>query len=418
MSIENTGKKFKVTGKLVTTVLFLLVIYLLFWGMLQSHADISDAFQTGFKGNTDGTAKAISAGLTSAESAMNKSIWKREQFIDVHGLFQRLLGKQLIEEKQVRYYVYKMENGQLTYAYPNYNINWILKQFTQLKETCDEIGTDLLYIQWPYKVDKYNNLLPHGMDDYANKNADKLVRGLEQRGIDTLDYREVLHASEQEYSSMFFQTDHHWTTETAFEAYTYLLSYLNENYGLMYDPMLLDKNNYTFTTLPDSFIGSLANRTGKWYGGIDDFTYVCPNFETDFVWEKYNKAEKKLLTRKGSFEETLFFQSVVADADKAKAYRDNCYFNGNPALVKIKNNLVSTGKILYVCDSYSKPIVSLLSLAVNQIEFMDLRDFSQIDLVDYLRKNEFDQLIVAYSPSALKTSTASQFYVFGPSTAK
>lgn len=192
-----------------------------------------------------------------------------------------------------------------------------------------------------------------------------------------------------------------------------MLNYLSENYGYEYDPIIADKNNFVFENVKNCFIGSQANRTGRFYGGVDDFTYVYPAFETDFVWEKYSKSLKKRLTRKGDFKDTLFFEEVKADPDTAKPYRDNCYFNGNPSLVRITNHNAEKGKILFVCDSFSKPVVSFLSLAVHHLEFMDLRDFTKISLVDYIQENDFEMVIVAYNVSAMKKST-SEFFQFGP----
>jgi len=405
-------KKFHVTGRMITALIFVIAIYVMLFLMIKSNRDIADAFKESYTENSGNVLDKTAAGITSAESTINKSIVGRSTLIDVHGLLQVMLGRKEVEERRVYYYVYKMDNGQLTYAYSTYGTNWIVNQFKGLKAECDAQGAKLLYVQWPFKVDKYNNLLPHGKEDLTNKNADRLLAGLEKNKIAALDYREVLHekyGSGEPYASLFFDTDHHWRTETAFEAYAYLLNYLKENYGYEYDPKIVDKNNFVFEEVKDCFVGSLANRTGKLYGGIDDFTYVYPLFETDYVWEKYGKGMSKLLTRKGSFNETLFFETVKEDPDIAKPYRDNCYFNGNPALVHITNNKVEKGKILFVCDSFSKPIVSFLSLAVNHIEFMDLRDFSQIDLVDYIKDRDFEMVIVAYSASAIKPSTAGFF---------
>lgn len=410
------GKNSKMpTGKVITAVIFLVAIYGMLFGMVKNHKEIGDAFRESYRESSGNVLDKAAAGISSAETTVNKVVVGKKKLIDVFGLFQVMLCRKEVEAGSKENYVYKMDNGQLTFAYPTYKITGIIEQFNGLKKVCDELGTELLYVQWPFKVDKYNNLLPHRKEDDANKNADRLLAGLRQNQIATLDYREVLHerhGSGEAYSSLFFNTDHHWKTETAFEAYTDLVKYLGANYGYEYNPMIVDKNNFIFECVEDCFTGSQANRTGRFYGGVDDFTYVYPAFETDFVWEKYGKTLKKLLTRKGSFRETLFFETVKEDPDIAKPYRDNCYFNGNPALVRITNNNVEKGKILFVCDSYSKPVVSFLSLAIHHLEFMDLRDFTKISLVDYIREQGFEMVIVAYNVSATKKSTAG-FFKFG-----
>lgn len=415
---KKRGRKkrpFPVTGKTITAIVFLAALYAMLFGMVKKQNEIGDAFRKSYKEAEGNTLDKTAAGIASVETAINKSVVGKRKLIDIFGLFQVVLGRKEVEAGSKENYVYKMDNGQLTFAYPAFDVTQAVAQLKGLKTACDAQGTQLLYVQWPFKIDKYNNLLPHGKTDYANQNADRLLAGLKENQVAALDYREVLHeryGSGEAYSSLFFNTDHHWKTETAFEAYTDLLDYLNKNYGYGYDPRITDRDNFVFEHVEQCFTGSQANRTGKFYGGVDDFTYIYPAFETDYVWEKYGKTLKKLLKREGSFNETLFFEAVKEEPDIAKPYRDNCYFNGNPALVKITNNQVEKGRILFVCDSYSKPVVSFLSLAVHHLEFMDLRDFTKIRLVDYIEDQGFDMVIVAYNVSATKRSTK-DFFRFG-----
>lgn len=404
-------QKPKNRASFVTAFVFLAVIYVLFLGMIFNHSAIGAAFSKQWQ-KQGKNITALDDALKAAESKMNQSILGRTTWINVHGLFQKVLNRRWIGESKSYNDVYKMDNGQLTYAYPDYNVSGAAKQYKKLYEYCRQQGTALLYVQWPYKVNKYDNQLPHNMEDYSNQNCDKFLSKLAEFGADTLDYREVLHASGQEYASLFFDTDHHWKTETAFDAYRYLLTFFQESYGFSFDERLLSKENYSFVTLPQSFIGSLANRSGIWYAGVDDFTYIVPTFDTNFIWEKYAPSGKKLASRKGSFDKTVLFENALTQPEQAKPYRDNCYFNGNPALAKISNQNVENGRILCVVDSYSKPVAALLSLAFHQLDFMDLRDFTKLSLIEYLEENEYDYILVAYSAAAFKKTTAAKFFNF------
>lgn len=347
-----------------------------------------------------------------AGTLISGDIAAKSVFINIHGVFQNVLGKSVVNDSKSQYDVYKMTNGQLTYAYPKYDTDPIVEQFKLLKDACDKEDIPLLYIQWPYKVDKYNNQLPHGMEDYGNLNADSLLEGLELAGIDTLDYREVVRDLDAEYSSLFFNTDHHWTTDTAFDAYIYLLSYLKENYGLDYDEMLVDKSNYTRVEMPASFIGSQANRTGRLYAGIDDFSYIYPNFDTDFRRRRYNSDREIILKKNGSFEKALLVSSIISNPETAMTYRDSCYFGAHAPLTRVRNNKVDDGSILIVGDSFCKPVSAFLSLSVDSLRYMYLEDYNSSSLIDFIQGKDIDVLIVAYNPSAIKKESASDLFVF------
>lgn len=182
------NKKFsKEKGRILTVAVFLIAIYGVLFGMAAKKKDIVDAFWASYKETSGNPLDKTAAGISSAETAINKSIIAKKKLIDVYGLFQVMLCRKEIEAGSKESYVYKMDNGQLTFAYPSYKTSGIIKQFVGLQQVCDAQGTKLLYVQWPFKVDKYNNLLPHGKEDYANKNADSLIAGLCENGIATLD---------------------------------------------------------------------------------------------------------------------------------------------------------------------------------------------------------------------------------------
>lgn len=406
-------KKKKLPEGFATAVVFLAVIYILLLSAVIHHKSLGSAYSKEKEHSKKQGIAKITDGFEAFEYELDQNLPFRMSLINTHGLIQRLLGHDWISETRVYNDVYKMKNGQLTYAYPKFDVSWAAEQYQGLLSYCREVKTQLLYVQWPYKVNKYDNQLPHNMKDYSNLNCDEFLEKLKEMNADFLDYREVLHESEENYADLFFNTDHHWKMETAFEAYCYLLNFLKRSYGVAFDEKLVDKENYTFQTLPNSFIGSLANRSGTWYAGIDDFTYIYPNFETKFIWEKYDRFETKLMTRRGSFEKTLLFKKSLKNPNKAKPYRDNCYFNGNPALAKIQNEMIEDGKLLCVVDSYSKPVVSFLSLAFHQVDFIDLRDFTKIPLFDYLKENQYDFILVAYSAAAFKKTTCFDFFDFG-----
>lgn len=403
------NNKFKFNRYTVTAILFIGMLFFYFAGMLVNYKTVKSTIKSSMSSVTSddssSTIDIVKSFISGTEAALNDAVYDKMTLINTNGLFNRIIQKKMINDVVSYNTVYKLNNGQLTYHYPEFGVNIAHKNMAKLKEYLDTVGTELLYVQAPYKVDKYDNQLPHKLPDYPNANADKFLAGLDKLGINYIDFRKVIHDNNFVYEDLFFNTDHHWTTETGFWAYTYLMDYMGDNYGVNYDARNVDKSNFTFTTLEDSFIGSLANRTGTWYAGIDDFTYIYPNFDTSFSWTKYYKMGTKGPTRVGSFEETILFKERVQDLGVPVAYRDNCYFNGNPAIAKITNDNVEDGRVLVVQDSFGKPVSAFLSLNFHQVDVMDLRDYKEMNLIDYLKENEYDYVIVLYNPSVFKQST-------------
>ncbi|WP_066715613.1 DHHW family protein [Clostridium sp. Marseille-P299] len=390
----------------ITSILFLIIIFFYLIGMIINSDSVKSSIKTSIeKVESESSADILKAFVNGTDSAFNNAVFDKITLLNANGLFNRILQKKMVTDVVEHNNVYKLDNGQLTYLYDNWGMSLAHKNMRKLNEYLSSVGTKLLYVQAPYKVDKYDNQLPHGRVDYPNLNTDKFLAGLDKLGIDYIDFREVIHDSNFTYEDLFFNTDHHWTTQTGFWAYTYLMNYMGENYGVKYDERNVKEENFNFVTLKDSFVGSLANRVGYWYAGIDDFTYIYPKFDTSYTWERYFKYGSLDITRTGAFEDTVLFKERVVETKEPQAYRDNCYFNGNPALARITNNDVKDGRVLVIQDSFGKPVSSFLSLNFHQVDVLDLRDYRKMYLLDYVKENQYDYVIFIYNPSVFKRST-------------
>lgn len=396
--------KSKMNRYTVTAFLFILLIYFYFLGMVIQMNNIKSSVHSSMvelleEENQD-PAKLLDTFFNECDSAFIDHVYDDFTLININGFFQRVIQKKIINDIDDNHTVYQLSNGQLTYYYPTFGVNVAHKNIKVLNEYLNSVGTELLYVQAPLKINKYENQLPYGLADFPNQNADSFLKGLDKLNIDYVDFREVIHDTFSNYEELFFDTDHHWKTETGFWAYTYLMDYMENNYAINYDKKNGNTNNFSFVTWKDSFIGSLGNRAGTWYAGVDDFTFIYPNFDTSFTYIKYyDYGIEKEYTRVGPFTDTILFKERMEHAEEALVYRDNCYFNGNPALVKITNDNVSKGKLLVVQDSYGKSVTPFLALNFHQTDVLDLRDFKGMTLLDYVKENHYDYVMIIYSPS-------------------
>ena len=167
-------------------------------------------------------------GLTidNIEIIMKDKALFRKGLIDING-FQKVMGKSVVEDVNINNTVYKMDNGQLTFNYPECKEQEILMYIDNIKALYDEVaakGVQLIYIQAPFKNNKFDNKLPYGLNDTTNLNADRFIDSLKKNNIPYIDLRDVIKQKGFNYSNLFYNTDHHWKTETAFWAYQYVIS--------------------------------------------------------------------------------------------------------------------------------------------------------------------------------------------------
>ena len=364
------------------------------------------------------SATKIKAGISKMEDFLIDNVWHHQDYVNLNGLFLRMIDKNIMEDVDSTYHVYKMENEQLTFNYEEMDVRSAVDHLGSLQKYCEENGIQLLYIQIPYKVDKYNNELPDGYVDGANKSADMFLEQISELGVESVDYRDVLTQTEEDYSAQFFDGDHHWKTETAFKAYQYLIRYMRRKNWITTDARALNAQNFDFQTYKDSFIGSQLLRTGDWYtdNGADDFTVIIPKFdaETDFRREIYKKNGKLKTCHEGTFTEAIMALNAISDMSGAKTGRDSVYLGHNPSLDIIYNNqgISDNGELLFLEDSFGRPISAFCALQFPIVHIADLRYF-KIPIEDYLKEHPGIRcVVVAYAASDFKPSTYEDFFRF------
>lgn len=342
-------------------------------------------------------------GLTidNIEIIMKDKALFRKGLIDINGFFQKVMGKSVVEDVNINNTVYKMDNGQLTFNYPECKEQEILMYIDNIKALYDEVaakGVQLIYIQAPFKNNKFDNKLPYGLNDTTNLNADRFIDSLKKNNIPYIDLRDVIKQKGFNYSNLFYNTDHHWKTETAFWAYQYVIEYLNQNFGLNYNKEMAEVSNFKKLTLKKSFLGSQANRTGRFYAGVDDFTLITPEFETNYSFKMFDGSLGLITSKTGSFEEALISKRHLSEPNKVKTIRDCSYFDINPPLAQISNHNVDDGEILIVEDSFGRPFSAFMSLQFNKTDILDLRHYKIQSLTEFIKSSEYDYIFFLYNP--------------------
>lgn len=302
-------------------------------------------------------------------------------FINLNGLMRSLMGQHEMNG------VVKLNNGYLLTTH-SYETDEALRDKANALKNLDlylkQKKIPMLFGLCPYTSSKYDPQLPIGISDYGNDNADRFMKIIEDQGISNLDFREVIQKDGLDQYSMMFRTDHHWTTEAGFYAYTKLLLWIEENTGAEIDEKVTDFSNYTLTTYKNWHLGSRGQRTGIYYAGIDDFTLITPNFDTCI--SDGNKD--------GNFNELLINYAPLKNKEYTSRYTYDHVMDssiGNYTNINAKNSM----KLLIVTDSFGKAVNPYLILSFKEVR--TIHNGSSQDLTkEYIEKYDPDAVILLY----------------------
>ena len=388
------------TGKILIAAFFLMTIFL--FGSttaLKARGDIIDAVR-------DNSLSEIPAAI---DTAMTENFKSRNNWININGLFQRLAGVTIVRDAG-DIDVYKMSNGQLTYAYPDNDMEYAAEEIIGLDRFVRDRGMEFMYVQLPCKA-YTDELMPPGTHTYGYADADELITSLNAGNVPVLDMRAEIDAAGFSIPELFFNTDHHWKPSTALWAAGVTAARLAGTVeGYVFDPEIYDQENYEKTEYKDWFLGSLGRRTGRFFGGIEDFETLIPRFDTDFHLYTQSQTDGNEREKDGPFADSLM---ALGYLDEKDLFSDMTYFTymGNEYRLSTVTNRKAPNdrKILMLRDSFSCTLLPYLALSAGEITAIDMRYYSDLKLKEYIADNDFDAVIIAYNPSMFREDGAFDF---------
>lgn len=170
--------------------------------------------------------------------------------------------------------------------------------------------------------------------------------------------------------SLFYRTDHHWTSAGAWHGYAALMEAMGEPFEPLGTP----------ETVSDDFYGTLYSSSGvHWLAPDTIERYVSGEGVTV---ENFEKGETH----------GLYVDSFLGEKDKYASF-----LGGNTPLYIIRNPEAASGeKLLVVRDSYSDAMAPFLSQYFAEIHLVDLR-YYRTSVAEYARENGMDRIFVCYS---------------------
>jgi hypothetical protein len=332
--------------------------------------------------------------ISGVEQGINENLLGRMGFVETYAYIQVLLGK----EESSNFLRAKGINGQWYFVdfYPQNTA--ITQNFARrikaLQNYVEPLGTKVLYINPPnphiQNFSKVSSGLP--ILNYAYL-QDALLYHLQNYGVDRIDLRTTLPRHEIPYDKWFFKTDHHWTSELAFAAFTDIVNYMDEKYSSNLDPDDYYKNpeNYGTVTYPQSFLGSYGNHTGAAHSDFDDFTAMYPLFSGKYKVSSYDGKHSE-----GSIVGSIYYPSQLRISDIYANGMYAYYLQGTKAHKKIENDLApEKPKLLIIGDSFLLPIASFLAPMFKQIDYVWPLDINgSIDIEQFIKDGTFDYIMI------------------------
>lgn len=312
------------------------------------------------------------AALSSIETKYTSSFAGKTNYVDINGLFARLVDKKEMNGvvRLNNGYLVAGDNGIASYNDSITRINDIVNT----KEYLDLYQIPFVYVQTPHTLaDDYSSELPLGYETHINGNTNRLLEGLEENRINFIDLRDAWDVDEVDHYKMFLPTDHHWTFDAAFLSHQYLVNYINDELNIpTINKNFFNIENYIKTKYNNIFSGSYGNKTGILYAGVSDLNIIIPKFETNLFVEinKYNWS------RTGDFEDVMFNYKYLDynHLNMFSNYAYSAYLDGSADYVCIQNlDRPNNKKILLIVDSYSKPLAPFLALHFSEVHMYDVR---------------------------------------------
>ena len=322
----------------------------------------------------------------------NDTFWNKYSFINLNGYLRTLLGQREMNG------VIKLDCGKLVSITEEFSVYEQAQKTIDMYSFLQEEGINFAYIQMPYEVCKYDPQLPTGIEDYSNTGADVFISLIEQEEIPLLDMREEMHKAGFQHYEAFYQTDHHWKTETAFWAYTRIGKHLEEVLGVSIPDEYTRIESWNKETIEQCMLGSNGRVSSLTFGGLDDITLMYPKFDVNATLE----VPMEEIYREGDFKDTFMDYSWLEGENLYEMLQYNVYIGEDWPLTQQKcENAPIDKKILVIKDSYFRPVQAFLGTVVSQIDTIDMRVFDG-DVKEYIRETKPDMVLLCYNPFMLQ----------------
>ena len=312
------------------------------------------------------------------ETYVNDQFIFRDMWVEIKANIDRLLGQ---TEKNG---VYLGKDG------------YLIEDFTPPSmETLDTLLTSIQGFSKRHpEIQQYALIAPNAVSIYKEKlpafspvedqniYLDYLKAGMESSNIDYIDIRPILNEHSDEH--LYYRTDHHWTTQSAYYAYQEAAKVMRIDSGLY---------SYEQLTVTGTFQGTLSAKSGFRSNIKEKIDVFLPEEGTPASLIKYIDEQ----INSGSFYAT----KQLEGRDKYAMF-----FNGNHPLIKIETPLKDNQKVLLVLkDSYANCLVPFLAPHYRTIIMVDPRYYYD-NLEELITVEGVNEILYLYNANTFFSDTS------------
>ena len=235
-----------------------------------------------------------------------------------------------------------------------------------------------------------SDLLPNKHIIYKDDEYfEKAQKVLSEADVDFIDMRKPLKKAYNNGTQVFYKTDHHWTAQGAYLAYSELADTLGYEKN--------EKENYDITQY-ENFFGTTYSSSGFWLTKPDVIeTWESKNIKETEVSVEITEGEEVTTS------DSMFYLEHLKENDKYPVYLD-----GNHPYTTITNSSLSkekdSKKLLIIKDSFAHTLTPFLADHYAEITMIDMRYYKQ-NVTELLKKGDFDNVLFVYSIDNLSTDS-------------
>lgn len=306
------------------------------------------------------------------ETYMADHIPGRDFLVGLNAYFENVTGRQVSKE------IYVAEDGRLVEAPVKWDPMVAAQNVGAVNMFAQTIGAEVDYMIVPSAGWANEDTIKGLADPYMDE---QLIGDLYQLAGENLNTVDILSVYEtMDGRSLYYRTDHHWTSLGAYTAYSTYMQQKGREYRAQ-DDFTVQKE--------DGFYGTTYSRSALW---------LTPTEPLE-MWH----GSQNLTVINGEAKEEhvgVFYEERLAEADKYTVYLD-----GNHSVVRIENpNNAGKGKLLVIRDSYANCLGCFLAESYETVVLVDLRYYKN-PVSELYTQEGFDDVLVCYSLSNFMTDT-------------
>lgn len=308
------------------------------------------------------------------EAYMADHIPARDFFVGLNAGYDLVSGRQSTKD------VLLLKGNRLVEAPVSRNPAAVQKNMSTFNSFAETVGQQVNLILVPsagWAAESQGIAAPglFSKTEYLDDQLISEIYTLAQGNLNPIDLTKVM--AREDY---YYRTDHHWTSEGAYEAYAAYMQAIGREY----------RNRDSFTTeTVEGFHGSTYSRSCLW-------SVPAENLE---LWH----GSEDLLVTNGESDQThkgVFYRERLEEADKYTVYLD-----GNHSLVRIENpDNQGKGKLLVIRDSYANCLGTFLAESYETVILVDLRYYKN-PISELCAQEHFDDILICYSIGNFMTDT-------------